>query len=132
MMKPDNVSGAMDKRDVLADFLSAYTDRDYAAADTLILHLQDLGYDIVASDRTVSYDDERVPFGECGIYASDDDVIGLPVARTYPSGWYIIRTEPAEATAFDEWATAKYLAWCMDDPDTWAQYIADRKRTEAA
>lgn len=53
------------------------------------------------------------PKGRYEVYADDDDVIGLKVAKSYPSGWAIVRTEPPLMDAFDEFEVAQYLAWCL-------------------
>lgn len=52
----------------------------------------------------------------------DDDVIGLTVAKTYPSGWAIVRTDPPLMDGFDEYGIGTFLAWCLshyDDIQEW-------------
>ncbi len=53
------------------------------------------------------------PHGTYGVWADDDSVIGLTVARTHPSGWAIIRTQPPIMDAFDEFEVGQFLAWCL-------------------
>jgi hypothetical protein len=55
------------------------------------------------------------PEGTYELYADDDDVIGLTVAKTYPQGWPIVRTDPPIMDAFDEYEVGKYLAWCLSN-----------------
>lgn len=55
------------------------------------------------------------PRGSYELYADDDDVIGLTVARTYPRGWAIVRTDPPFMDAFDEFDVGEFLAWCMSN-----------------
>lgn len=57
------------------------------------------------------------PRGSYELYADDDDVIGLTVARTYPRGWSIVRTDPPFMDAFDEFAIGRYLTWCMSNSE---------------
>lgn len=53
------------------------------------------------------------PDGRFTLWASDDDVIGLTVAKTYPSGWAIVRTEPPLMDGFDEYQIGEFIAWCL-------------------
>jgi hypothetical protein len=55
------------------------------------------------------------PEGFYDVYADDDDVIGLTIAKTYPSGWAIVRTNPPLMDGFDEYDIAQYLAWCLSN-----------------
>lgn len=50
-----------------------------------------------------------VPPGRYELFADDDDVIGLTVARTWPKGYVIVRTEPPFMDAFDEYALAQFI-----------------------
>lgn len=50
-----------------------------------------------------------VPKGRYELYADDDDVIGLTVARSHPSGWSIVRTDPPLMDAFDEYGVATFI-----------------------
>lgn len=52
----------------------------------------------------------QVPAGRYELYADDDDVIGLTVATTYPSGWPIVRTDPPFMDACDEFAIGQFIA----------------------
>ena len=56
-----------------------------------------------------------VPEGTYGLYADDDDVIGLTVAKTYPQGWAIVRTDPPFMDAFDEYEVGQFLVWCLNN-----------------
>lgn len=51
----------------------------------------------------------QVPAGTYGLYADDDDVIGLTVAKTYPHGYAIVRTDPPFMDAFDEFAVGQFI-----------------------
>jgi hypothetical protein len=53
------------------------------------------------------------PEGEYTLWADDDDVIGLTVAKTLPSGFAIVRTDPPLMDAFDEYEIGTFLAWCL-------------------
>lgn len=53
------------------------------------------------------------PIGQYDVYADDDDVIGLTVATSKPSGYPIVRTDPPFMDAFDEFDVAQFLAWCL-------------------
>ncbi len=53
------------------------------------------------------------PEGSYGLFADDDDVIGLTVAKTYPQGWPLVRANPPIMDAFDEFAVGQYLAKCL-------------------
>ena len=55
------------------------------------------------------------PHGQFDLWADDDDVIGLTVARTYPKGYSIVRTEPPFMDAFDEFEVGQFLAWCLSE-----------------
>ncbi len=55
------------------------------------------------------------PKGEYELYADDDDVIGLTVAKTYPKGYCIMRTNPPFMDAFDEFELGQYLVWCLSN-----------------
>jgi hypothetical protein len=55
------------------------------------------------------------PDGDYELYADDDDVIGLTVAKTYPQGWAIVRTDPPHMDAFDEFEVGQFLAWCLSN-----------------
>lgn len=57
------------------------------------------------------------PTGTFGVYADDDDVIGLKVAESYPHGYHVIRTEPPLMDAFDEFSVAMFLAWCLTNAE---------------
>lgn len=57
------------------------------------------------------------PHGEYGVWADNDDVIGLTVAQTYPAGYWLIRTEPPFMDAFDELKLAQFLAWCLTNSE---------------
>jgi hypothetical protein len=57
------------------------------------------------------------PAGGFQLYADDDDVIGLTVARTYPQGWSVVRTEPPFMDAFDEFELGQFLAWCLTNSE---------------
>lgn len=57
------------------------------------------------------------PHGVYELYADDDDVIGLPVARTHPKGWFLIRTDPPIMDAFDEYEVGGFLAWCLSNAE---------------
>lgn len=50
-----------------------------------------------------------VPKGRYELFADDDDVIGLTVARSYPSGWSIVRVDPPFMDAFDEYGIASFI-----------------------
>lgn len=56
---------------------------------------------------------KRIPEGKYTVWADDDDVIGLTVARSYPKGFSIVRTDPPLMDSFDEFEVAHYLAWCL-------------------
>jgi hypothetical protein len=62
--------------------------------------------------------DLEFPYGDYQLYADDDDVIGLTVARTYPQDWTITRTAPPYMDAFDEFAVGQFLAWCLSNAET--------------
>lgn len=62
------------------------------------------------------------PAGRFELFADDDDVIGLTVAKTYPQGWAIVRTDPPIMDAFDEFAVGLFLAWCLSNPDVYAAW----------
>lgn len=73
------------------------------------------------------------PHGDYGVWADDDDVIGLTVARTHPAGFFLIRTEPPFMDAFDEFEVAKFLAWCLSTKaihDEWTRHGGDDTVTE--
>ena len=53
------------------------------------------------------------PEGNYGLFADDDDVIGLTVAKTYPSGWALMRVNPPHMDAFDEFEVGQFLARCL-------------------
>lgn len=53
------------------------------------------------------------PAGAYGLFADDDDVIGLTVAKTYPQGWPLIRVNPPHMDAFDEFEVGQFLARCL-------------------
>ena len=55
------------------------------------------------------------PEGRYELYADDDDVIGLTVAKTYPSGWAIVRTDPPFMDGFDEFAVGQFIALCLSN-----------------
>lgn len=55
----------------------------------------------------------QFPHGVYGLWADDDDVIGLTVAKTYPCGYPVIRTDPPFMDAFDEYEVGRFLAWCL-------------------
>lgn len=59
----------------------------------------------------------EVPRGSYDLWADDDDVIGLTVARTYPRGLPLVRTEPPFMDAFDEIAVGQFLAWCLTNAE---------------
>ena len=63
------------------------------------------------------------PEGRYELYADDDDVIGLTVAKTYPKGYPIVRIEPPFMDAFDEFEVGKFLAWCLSNHVTLAAHI---------
>ncbi len=50
-----------------------------------------------------------VPKGRYELFADDDDVIGLTLVRTYPSGWSIVRVDPPLMDAFDEYGVASFI-----------------------
>ena len=50
-----------------------------------------------------------VPRGHYELFANDDDVIRLTIARTSPHGYVIVRTDPPHMDAFDEYAVAQFL-----------------------
>lgn len=54
------------------------------------------------------------PHGMFDVFADDDDVIGLTVARTNPSGFSICRINPPIMDAFDEIGVAMFLSWCLN------------------
>ena len=58
------------------------------------------------------------PLGEYDVWADDDDVVGLTVARTYPPGYSLVRTDPPIMDAFDEIEVAQFLAWCLSNAAT--------------
>lgn len=70
------------------------------------------------------------PEGTYDLFADDDDVIGLTVAKTYPSGWAIVRPEPRvrpdppHSTAFDEFDVGRFLADCMTHHGIVAELLA--------
>ena len=64
------------------------------------------------------------PYGTFGLYADDDDVIGLTVARTYPKGWPIIRTDPPFMDAFTEFDVGSFLADCLTHAAAVQQLLA--------
>ena len=53
------------------------------------------------------------PEGDYNLWADDDDLIGLTVAKTYPSGWPIVRTTPPLMDGFDEYYIGDFLARCL-------------------
>jgi hypothetical protein len=57
------------------------------------------------------------PHGRYDLYANDDDVIGLTVARTSPHGYFIVRTKPPFMDAFDEFRVGQFLAWCLTNAE---------------
>ncbi len=67
-----------------------------------------------------------VPPGKYELFADDDDVIGLTVARTYPQGWPIMRTDPPFMDGFDEFAVGQFLAWCLSNSATLAAAFEER------
>lgn len=98
-------------RDVLGDLFD-----DYNAADRVIMALYKGGWDFTRTrDATEVVPEccEAVPPGEYGVWADDDDVIGLTVARTSPRGFFLVRTEPPLMDAFDEFGVGQFLAWCL-------------------
>ncbi len=64
------------------------------------------------------------PDGTYEVFADDDSVIGLTVAKTKPHGYFIVRTDPPFMDAFDEYEVAKFLAWCL------SHYAARAKNEE--
>lgn len=52
------------------------------------------------------------PAGAYGLFADDDDVIGLTIAKTYPQGWAIVRVNPPLMDAFDGFDVGQFLARC--------------------
>lgn len=68
----------------------------------------------------------RIPEGKFDVYADDDDVIGLVVAKSYPSGWPIIGTEPASMPTADEFEVAQFLADCMSNARAVQAFLRDR------
>ena len=58
------------------------------------------------------------PHGKYDVWADDDDVIGLTVAKTYLQDWPIVRTDPPFMDAFDEFKVGQFLAWCMTKSET--------------
>lgn len=63
------------------------------------------------------------PHGTFTVWADDDDVIGLTVARTHPHGYPIVRTDPPIMDAFDELDVAEFLAWCLSTQAVFEQWI---------
>ena len=64
------------------------------------------------------------PYGTFGLYADDDDVIGLTVARTYPKGRPIVRTDPPFMDYFDEIEVGMFLTACMTNAAAVQQFLA--------
>jgi hypothetical protein len=56
---------------------------------------------------------DAVPRGTYEVWGDDDEVIGLTVARSYPKGMSIVRTDPPTMDAIDEAGVALFLAWCL-------------------
>lgn len=113
-------------RDIIAAFMEGYSEREYATADALVDRLRDAGYELVhlaPNDHAMLF-----PLGDVGIYADDDDVIGITYARTCPSGWSLVCTDESTMTTtyVDEYAVAAYLAWCLGAPDVYRWYLSDR------
>jgi hypothetical protein len=67
---------------------------------------------------------DPVPPGEYGLWADDDDVIGLPVARTHPHGYFLIRTNPPTMDGFDEYAVGEFLAACLSNAKAVGAFLA--------
>jgi hypothetical protein len=65
------------------------------------------------------------PEGDYELYADDDDVIGLTVAKTYPQGWAIVRTKPPHLDAFDEFEIGQFLAACLTNHGAVAAFLAE-------
>ena len=53
------------------------------------------------------------PEGSYGLFADDDDVIGLTVAKTSPQRWAVVRVNPPTMDAFDEFDVGQFLAKCL-------------------
>ena len=67
----------------------------------------------------------QVPAGRYELYADDDDVIGLTVATTYPSGWPIVRTDPPFMDACDEFAIGQFIAAALTNAATEGDQLAE-------
>lgn len=50
-----------------------------------------------------------VPKGRYELYADDDDVIGLTILRSYPSGWSVVRVDPPFMDAYDEYGVMQFV-----------------------
>jgi len=70
------------------------------------------------------------PTGQYEVYADDDDVIGLTVAITKPSGYPIVRTDPPFMDAFDEFDVAHFLAWCLSQESLVREWQAATEQGE--
>lgn len=68
------------------------------------------------------------PHGTYDLYADDDDVIGQPVARTHPQGWFLIRTDPPIMDAFDEFEVGNFLAWCLTNAERLLPMMTEEAR----
>ena len=68
------------------------------------------------------------PKGKYDVWADDDDVIGLTVARTHPHGYFIVRTEPPFMDAFDEYEVARFLADCLTHADAVRAAIPEQEQ----
>ena len=66
---------------------------------------------------TPNADYGAVPPGAYDLWADADDVIGLTVAKTYPSGLPIMRIEPPFMDAFDEIGVGHFLAACLTNAE---------------
>jgi hypothetical protein len=68
------------------------------------------------------------PDGLYDLYADDDDVIGLTVARTSPHEWPIVRIDPPYLDAFDEFEVGNFIAWCLTNRQViqgWRRALGD-------
>jgi hypothetical protein len=82
-----------------------------------VLHPQQRRHHRFGSEAAMSDAPDRFPAGRFDVFADDDDVIGLCVATTRPSGYCIIRTHPVFMDSFDEYEVARFLATCLEYHD---------------
>ena len=75
--------------------------------------------------------DPPVPKGEYDLFADDDDVIGLTVAKTYPHGWPIVGVDPPSMPTHDEFEVGRFIARCLTNASGVLDHLDNQERIKS-